>query len=133
MVKKLIKWINPSIHHVLFECNYYDVPNGWKKTFFKKLLFELIWYLLIHNIRDYRIYQVKEKFGGLRWYDNDLDINQKIILPYADESYFRCVDCGALTPYKTTGWIVPMCGSCATKYNKIVKYDSDFEKYYPSM
>ena len=51
-----------------------DMPKGWKKSFGKNMC-EDIKQLFITSghkdfIKNYRIVQIKEKYGQLRWYDN---------------------------------------------------------------
>ena len=54
-------------HYTLLD----DMPKGWKKAFGEQLCEELKEALVKEGIlEDYRIMQVKEKFGQLRWYDN---------------------------------------------------------------
>ena len=64
----------------------------------------------LHMLFNYRIEQIKEKFGGLRWYDyggtNDVF---NIINKYEDISYKTCIVCGKPAKYITKGWICPYC------------------------
>ena len=63
----------------------------------------------------YRIVQIKEKFGGLRWYDSGtpkdselLDIIQK----YNGISHQTCGVCGKPATKISKGWIYPYCDDC---------------------
>ena len=48
-----------------------DISLGWRMAFGDQMLEELDQLLKKYNFEDkYRIVQIKEKFGGLRWYDN---------------------------------------------------------------
>lgn len=63
--------------------------------------------------------QVKEKFGGLRFYTNPVDeyINE-VIQEAEAESLKTCEDCGSIDPTITTssgkdhGWIRTLCPKC---------------------
>jgi hypothetical protein len=76
------------------EVSYFMLPVGvgWKK---------IIWELddeLSKLDPDYSIAQVKEKFGGLRYYINGIDVPYEVYGPLIDyaeaESYKTCEECG---------------------------------------
>ena len=47
-----------------------DMPKGWRKCFGISICKEIKASLKRHNcLKEYRITQIKEKFGGLRWYN----------------------------------------------------------------
>lgn len=60
--------------------------------------------------------QVKEKFGGLRFYvDRGNDIHHAYIRFAETMSYTICEECGATRDvYQTTGWVHTVCVPCAT-------------------
>lgn len=113
--------------------NYFDVennkiytyidcaPRGWAKLCEDlcaelKVLFDKVGY------KDYALVQVKEKFGGLRWYDNGVpcEIYEKylsIIHKYEERSFCTCCICGAPATKISTGWISPFCDKCSKKFN----------------
>lgn len=67
---------------------------------------------------EYRISTIKEKYGGLRWYDGGVPINSAIhdiIRKYENLSYKICIICGDLAVYETTGYILPYCENCIDK------------------
>lgn len=51
-----------------------DMPEGWRKAFGKKLCKDIKCLFVSSGHKDfiekYRIVQIKEKYGQLRWYDN---------------------------------------------------------------
>lgn len=101
-----------------YECTWLDaIPDGWRKAFGEQMCEELKAALLEENaLDDYQIEQVKEKYGGLRWYTNAttrkaLDIADK----YEILSEKICIKCGQPATCTTTGWIVPLCDACAAK------------------
>lgn len=94
-------------------------PSGWAKLCEDlcaelKPLLEKVGY-----VDKYKLCQVKEKFGGLRWYDNGVptaiyDEYSALLHKYEDLSYKTCCVCGAPASYESTGWISPFCECCAT-------------------
>lgn len=61
--------------------------------------------------------QVKEKFGGLRFYlDAETDEMSKVISKAERKSYETCEDCGAPGEQREGGWIVTLCDSCNKAY-----------------
>jgi len=75
---------------------------------------------------EYQVYQVKEKHGGLRWYDNSSDLPlrpQKRILEAVKEAERRawktCEMCGAPGNQRGEGWwIKTLCKTCRDKRNQ---------------
>lgn len=91
------------------------MPDGWLKAFGEKMCEELRDALVSDGMLErYRVFQVKEKFGGLRWYDSGgTGKTEKIIEKYVKLSYRTCVNCGDPAEYMSTGYILPFCGRCA--------------------
>ena len=57
--------------------------------------------------------QVKEKFGGLRFYvDNSDDYVRGVIAMAESMSYRTCEDCGAPGKQSGKGWIKTVCDTC---------------------
>lgn len=114
-----------------------DIPKGWAKSFGLDLCNELKEELIRCNfLKEYKILQIKEKWGELRWYDGGLPLygdrlfidlpegtyvsgsNCKVwemIDKYTNISRLVCIDCGNKAEYISTGWISPYCESCAHK------------------
>lgn len=90
------------------------IPAGWMKAFGMMMVKEYDNELRKYNFqRKYRIVQIKEKFGQLRWYDNGHvgnmgDINSK----YETISENICIRCGCEAPMIDTGWMSPYCFQC---------------------
>jgi len=54
--------------------------------------------------------QVKEKFGGLRWYINGASKEvHDIISKYESVSYHICEECGEPGEQRAGGWIKTLC------------------------
>ena len=91
------------------------MPEGWRIAFGDNLLKELKEELIKSNCLDeYRVLEIKEKYGNLRWYDNisSKDI-YNIIHKYEDISARTCIHCGKPATKISTGWISPWCNDCA--------------------
>lgn len=68
--------------------------------------------------------QIKEKFGGLRFYINSgTDEVYEIIGKYAKKSTKLCNECSCTDCeiVRTKGWILYLCKPCAIKLNKNVE------------
>lgn len=107
-----------------------SIPKGWK-TFIWEMV-EAINNCLIENncVEEYKLFQVKEKFGSLRWYDN-LTCTSDIIKKYEDISWNTCVVCGDVATYYSTNWICPYCKNCVDDFIKkrpIAKMGIDFKR-----
>jgi len=91
--------------HVILSRSYFAVGNGWLgliKELIEKLI-EIGW--------DKRICQVKEKFGGLRFYPDELnDDGYSLIMEYEKLSYGICEQCGEPGELrKDIGWLRTLC------------------------
>jgi len=68
-----------------------------------------------------RCVQIKEKFGGLRFYvESEYPEVSQIIRKYEELSFELCQECGCTDceVKPTTNWIMYLCQSCCTKLNK---------------
>lgn len=94
------------------------MPEAWCKTFGEQMAAELDEVLKKENYSEkYRIVQIKEKFGGLRWYDNGVPTSihkevRDIIRKYEDLSEKICIRCGKPATHTTSGWITYVCEEC---------------------
>ncbi len=100
-----------------------DMPDGWRAAFGEQMCEEIRDALLKNGGEDaldkYRVLQIKEKYGSLRWYDScgndDVD---KIIRKYGKLSEVTCIRCGEHATKVSTGWISPFCDDCANEISK---------------
>lgn len=105
-----------------------DIPYGWKRAFGKQMCEEIKKVLIKGGyLYDYRVVQVKEKFGGLRWYDNGAPSSiyrelQDIINKYEEISYHTCICCGRPATKISLNWISPFCDNCAGKLSDRVNF-----------
>ena len=97
-------------------------PEGWAKLC-EDLCAELKFLLeKVEYVDEYKLCQVKEKYGGLRWYDYGVpvaiyDEYSALIRKYEDLSYKTCCVCGAPATKISIGWICPFCDKCAEGFN----------------
>lgn len=111
------EWSGERVENYDYTWTELDVmPNGWREAFGELLCEEIQEELEKHNFVDeYSIAQIKEKFGGLRWYDNGVPSECKIheiIENYSTLSEYICECCGELDVPSTDGWITPICKKC---------------------
>jgi len=96
-----------------------EMPEGWRIAFGEQMCEEIHQELVKNNLVDkYRVNQIKEKYGTLRWYgSNSTEEIDKIISKYEHISAHTCIKCGAPAKWRSTGWIIPFCDEC--KENKL--------------
>lgn len=136
--KKLIQkypWLMPVNTwdgRALFDYDYSytlfdDIPFGWCKAFGMIMIEEIQKCLEeINAVDNYRILQIKEKFGSLRWYSNvdalisDICDISDIERKYEVISEHVCINCGKLDMpiVNIKGYFSPYCPDC---YYKIIK------------
>jgi len=65
---------------------------------------------------DVTLFQVKEKFGGLRIYLDDHNKEADKIIDEAEEKAWKtCEHCGAPGKQRVGGWILTLCDECCKK------------------
>lgn len=95
-----------------------NIPDGWYKAFGEQMIDELNTILEKHSyVDDYRILQIKEKYGGLRWYSSGYPFDMQDayydwLNKYEELSFKTCIQCGKTATHITSGWILPMCDKC---------------------
>lgn len=101
-----------------------EMPKGWRVAFSNPMLQELKSMLVKADfVNDYRITQIKEKYGTLHWYDCGVPKSisaeywewQK---KYTHLSMRTCVICGQPAEFMSLGWISPYCKKCAAERDK---------------
>lgn len=96
----------------LFECG-----DGWYKII--DLLCELLqWDIDENKHHQIEATQVKEKYGGLRFYTNGEDDKQHGLICFAQRlSEETCEECGSMEDVtQTKGWICSLCPTCMKVY-----------------
>jgi hypothetical protein len=96
-----------------FECG-----NGWFE-----LIKELCEKLKALDLKDFRVQQVKEKFGGLRFYTGGVELEKayevdRLISEAEAKSLTVCEECGKPGKPGGRGWIKTQCETCRNKSNK---------------
>jgi len=106
-----------------------QMPTGWRLAFGEQMCEELRKVLAKANYeKDYRVVQIKEKYGELRWYDNGAPVTifdeiQKIIGKYSNLSQKICICCGKPATRISLGWISPWCDECSPKNEKTISIE----------
>lgn len=100
------------------------VPEGWKKAFGLNMVEELRVILVKADyLEAYRVHDIKEKYGSLRWYDNFGPVEHQEeyyawLRRYEDLSERICIICGEPATHRSTGWISPYCEKCVAASRK---------------
>lgn len=91
----------------------FEIPFGWFDLV-EECCEELATILKKDGMYDaYMLFQVKEKFGSLRWYANYNDNEVSNLLSrYEVKSTKVCADCGAPATHTTKGYIGHYCDKC---------------------
>ena len=88
------------------------------------------WYDLLHKLisdiietdppKDFELFQVKEKFGGLRFYTRgSTDVIEQLIEIAENDSVTICEGCGAdATTQNVNGWYTTVCDKCLKEIKK---------------
>lgn len=93
------------------------LPHGWRKNFAMDLCKDLQHEIEQSHLSDYKVHQVKEKWGELCWYDEGGNkYTRAIIEKYEKRSAEICIACGRPAEYMTRSWIGYYCGKCARKF-----------------
>lgn len=101
------------------------MPDGWRKAFGEQMCEEIRAELVCVDYLDkYRITQIKEKYGSLRWYDLGCTerMLREIIPKYESLSVRTCIQCGEPATKISTGWICPYCDVCADKVGRAEQF-----------
>ncbi|MDY0291967.1 MAG: hypothetical protein RBR02_06495 [Desulfuromonadaceae bacterium] len=89
-----------------------EIPTGWRKAFGLQMVEELSNALGDYS-KQYRVSQIKEKYGELRWYDFGAPEGvHDIIDKYTKMSRNICIVCGEPATKISVGYICPFCDDC---------------------
>ena len=104
------------------------MPAGWRIAFGEELCKEIMEELTRNNCVDsYRIVQIKEKHGALRWYaqGGTERIHREIVPKYEKLSRRICIQCGRPATLVSLDWIAPWCEACAEQLGQQKCVDID--------
>ena len=112
-----------------FESTELDImPTGWRIAFGEELCKEIMEELTRNNCVDsYRIVQIKEKHGALRWYaqGGTERIHREIVPKFEKLSRRICIQCGRPATLVSLDWIAPRCDACAEQFPHLKYVDID--------
>lgn len=98
-----------------------DMPDGWRIAFGEQFCADIqheLDKLKPETAADFRVLQIKEKFGQLRFYANWVTEGiDEVVRQYENLSERTCIRCGVPAIKITTGWISPFCDECAESYH----------------
>lgn len=96
-----------------FECAGFAIGKGWRQLIFN-LSDDIDTYCFCYDVKYPTILQVKEKFGGLRFYIGGGDEYINGLVSKAEKASFEiCEYCGSRDDVKQTGnWIKTLCWVC---------------------
>lgn len=122
-----LKFYNKRNRFFQTSCYLFCMPIGWRKAFGIQMCNEIKESLLRTGgksaVNNYYIDDVKEKFGGLRWYDSHSTVEvEKIINKYENISYHTCIVCGKPANVRTTGWICPYCNEHIPEHQNYIHF-----------
>ena len=122
ILKFLYDYFLPLFHCIPTYTELDSLDTGWKKAFGIQICKEIKEALIKSGGRralyQYRIIQIKEKWGYLHWYDNGPKEVQAVIFKYEKISERTCIICGKpakwITPYEV--WRLPYCDKHVPNY-----------------
>lgn len=119
---KLFRKINTGEEYTEEDKYFYSFAcgNGWY-TIIDELCASIEQELEFRKIDDLCVLQVKEKFGGLRFYTNiSNDVITGMIMLAEGLSYRTCEVCGTTKNVGwISGWITTLCFECAAEEGKL--------------
>lgn len=126
-------WTDEKVKDYDYEFTLLDeMPVGWHLRFGLQMCEEINNLLKeVDYVDKYRILQIKEKYGSLRWYSGRVPESisarhEEIIEKYTNLSMYTCIICGAPATVVTTGWIEPFCSDCVNGYDLNYKEINEF-------
>ena len=107
-----------------------QMPEGWRKAFGEQMCEEILTELITSGLLDeYKILQIKEKYGQLCWYASPTTQRiEEIIQKYSNLSKHICINCGCPATQVSITWISPWCDQCAKDvYGTLIPIEKWFE------
>ena len=109
------RWTDQPMENYDYSYNEWQALElGWQVNFGWRLLHELnILVQAMDHPENFRITQIKEKFGEFRLYCNGGKDIWQLIDDYTNYSRTICIRCGQPATVASTGWISFYCDRCA--------------------
>ena len=110
------------------------MPTGWRIAFGEELCKEIMEELTRNNcVESYRIVQIKEKHGALRWYaqGGTERIHREIVPKFEKLSRRICIQCGRPATLISKDWLAPWCDACSEKLGQqnCIDIDTFMDQY----
>lgn len=115
-----MEWLNILLekHPRIFagkEPSWSDLPEGWYRVL-DALCTAIETSMTDAELRDFRVTQVKEKYGGLRfYYSGGTEITSGLIESAEECSEKICMECGDAGRQRSGGWVVTLCDFCTAE------------------
>ena len=107
-----------------------ELPTGWRIAFGNQLADDVIALAKKYNFEiEYEVLQIKEKFGGLRWYEGRVQQDMypehsDLIDKYEKISYHTCIVCGNAAEVPKRIYDLPICDECRDNLKRSVKIEN---------
>jgi len=110
-------FLNPEPENAHFDFGYTildSMPSGWRKAFGEQMCEEICAALREDEaLSQYKIVEIKEKYGCLCWYDHGgTEKTKEIVHKYEGISRKTCIVCGQPATWLSVGWVEPLCDRC---------------------
>jgi len=135
-IKRILTKIKTKIHEAFFEFKFRRILSRIHPAYGRWIFVGKGWHKIILDLDkqlakidpNYQIDQIKEKFGGLRYYctlEHD-EIGHALIKQAEEQSFKTCERCGVPgSTRKLRGWLSTLCDKCLKK-----RMDNDVGKDY---
>lgn len=121
---------HPDVWRVFPACGF-SLPDGWQGLVRGLSCLIQHWIKYDHEgeLSEFRVEQVKEKFGGLRFYVSGANDSIHGAISLAEIlSVEICERCGEEGEQRSGGWIVTLCDSChETRQEELRKRQKEWE------
>lgn len=108
-----------------------NLADGWRKAFGAQIcedIDSIVKSWPEEQQKNFRIVDIKEKWGHLCVYTNSTDEEvEKIISKYVLISKFTCIHCGRPARWVIRGWYMPVCDRCAREAYNNNTWKADFK------
>jgi hypothetical protein len=108
-------WTHTQGHSFSLMCQGFSVGDGWYNILYRlsAKIKSIVSSMPGEDPKKYYASQVKEKFGGLRFYMHNYTVEIEEAIREAEEEAARtCETCGNPGTLNEEGWLTTLCGEC---------------------